>query len=91
VGEVSYADHENPVAGPLWMDNGQISDFLAPARVFTWNDISKTPWGCDNDAGLAANDLLFSSSQVREFSMEVNNNAERYYTLNGTLYPGYQR
>jgi hypothetical protein len=80
---------ENPVAGPaLDGTNGQISDFLAPARVFTWNDISiNAVCGCDNDAGLAANDLLFSSSQVREFSMEVNNNAERYYTLNGTLYP----
>jgi hypothetical protein len=59
-----------------------ITDFLSPARVLTWNDFTVNGVGaCD----LTGN--LFHSNQVREFSMTINNNAERFYTLNGTLFP----
>lgn len=59
-----------------------IRDFLSPARVLTWNDVTINGLGgCSNP------DELFRSSQVREFSMEINNNADRFYTLNGSLFP----
>lgn len=58
------------------------SDFLSPARVLTWNDVSVTALqGCGDNEG------LFFSNQVREFSFEINNNADRYYTLQGSLFP----
>lgn len=59
-----------------------IERFLSPARVFTWNDVTVNGvGGCGNP------DNLFLSNQVREFSLEINNNAERFFTLNGSLFP----
>lgn len=69
----------------LWgwvQTNPNIADFLAPARVLTWNDATITGIkGCGTDQ------VLFYSNQVREFTMEINNNAERFYTLQGSLFP----
>jgi len=67
-------------------DGMSISDFLSPARVLTWNDvtISGVP-GCGT--GNSEIDRLFGSGQVREFSFEINNNAERFFSLNGRLFP----
>lgn len=63
-----------------------ISDFLSPARVLTWNDVTISGvGGCGSGSDDAAR--LFGSAQVREFSFEINNNAERYYSLNGRLFP----
>ena len=63
----------------------KISDFLSPARVLTWNDITVSGvGGCIDDVDSAK---LFGSAQVREFSFEINNNAERYFSLNGRLVP----
>lgn len=63
-----------------------ISDFLSPARVLTWNDVTISGvGGCGS--GNEEDARLFSSAQVREFSFEINNNAERYYSLNGRLFP----
>lgn len=63
-----------------------ISDFLSPARVLTWNDVTISGvGGCGS--GAEADQRLFSSAQIREFSFEINNNAERYYSLNGRLFP----
>ncbi len=63
-----------------------ISDFLSPARVLTWNDVTISGvGGCGSGTEEAAR--LFSSAQVREFSFEINNNAERYYSLSGRLFP----
>lgn len=65
----------DPVLAPA------ITNFLSPARVMTWNDATVSGVGaCD---GLK----LFPSAQVREFSFEINNNAERYYSMNGQLFP----
>lgn len=59
-----------------------LTDFLSPARVLSWNDFTVNGLAaCDSDS------VLFHSNQVREFRMSINNNAERFYTLNGTLYP----
>lgn len=66
----------------------QIDDFLSPARILTWNDATiNAVTGCDTSALGAAFTAIFVSSQVRSFTMDINNNAERIYTLNGTLYP----
>ncbi len=63
-----------------------ISDFLSPARVMTWNDVTISGvGGCGS--GNEEDNRLFASAQVREFSFEINNNAERYYSLSGRLFP----
>lgn len=59
-----------------------IRDFLSPARVLTWNDITVNGVGGCSNAG-----DLFYSNQVREFNLEINNNAARFYSFNGSLYP----
>lgn len=60
-----------------------ITDFLAPARVLLWSDVTVTGVGkCDRN-----NKTLFRSNQVREFNFEINNNADRFYTLCGSLFP----
>jgi len=64
--------------------SGRISNYLSPARVFTWADVSVT--GYQGDC-YTVNEKLFGSHQIREFSFEVNNNAERFFALNGSLYP----
>ena len=56
--------------------------FMAPARQFMWNDVTINGVG-----GCLRDTQLFFSNQVREFTMEVNNNADRFFTLNGTLFP----
>lgn len=58
-----------------------VTDFLSPARVLTWNDVTVTGVGGCDDA------FLFGSAQIRNFTFEINNNAERYYSLNGQLFP----
>lgn len=62
-------------------DDPSTSPFLSPARVLTWNDATV------NGVGGCGEGPLFYSNQVREFSFEINNNADRYYTLNGILFP----
>jgi len=70
-GNIQYA--EEPI----------ITDFLAPARVLTWNDVT-----VNGIRGCRLNGQnLFFSNQVREFSMSINNNADRFYTLCGSLFP----
>lgn len=61
-----------------------ISTFLSPARVLTWNDVTVNGVG---GCGAFDNVDLFFSNQVREWNMEINNNAERFWTLNGSLFP----
>lgn len=56
-------------------------DYLAPARVVTWNDFVLRIWG-DTSSGLVVN-----GEQIRSFNVSLNNNAERYYTLNNKLAP----
>ena len=59
-----------------------IVDYLSPARILQWSDITI------NGVGGCSNPLdLFFSQQVRRFSLEINNNAERYFSLNGSLFP----
>jgi len=59
-----------------------IERFLSPARILTWNDVTiNGVGGCSNPED------LFFSNQVREFNMEINNNADRFYTLCGSLFP----
>lgn len=60
----------------------RIERFLSPARILTWNDVTiNGVGGCNNP------DDLFFSNQVRDFNMEINNNADRFYTFNGSLFP----
>lgn len=63
-----------------------IADYLSPARVLTWNDftvngVQFVGSSCDTQSN------LFYSNQIREFNLTINNNADRFFTLNGTLYP----
>lgn len=66
-----------------------IGDYLSPARVLTWNDVSVTGIraGGACASGTDASRILFPSNLVRNWHMRVNNNPMRVYTLNGSLYP----
>jgi hypothetical protein len=62
----------------------RLAEFLSPARVMTWNDVTVNAiGGCDDYDGVP----LFYSNQVREWNMEINNNADRFYSLQGSLFP----
>jgi hypothetical protein len=79
--------HNSQVQGAAYTTGyADIVDFLSPARVLTWNDAwvySKSDWGCSG----SSDNFLFRSGQVREFSFEINNNADRFFSLNGSLFP----
>ncbi len=68
----------DPLAEP------EISEFLSPARVLTWNDFTVN--GVQGCFGSGGNDLFYSN-QVQEFSLEINNNADRFYSMQGSLFP----
>jgi hypothetical protein len=55
-------------------------NFLAPARVVTWNDARLQIY---QDSGTT----LLQPAEIREFSCTVNNGIERYFTLNNRLAP----
>jgi len=54
-------------------------NYLAPARVATWNDV--------NIALVGMNGSNLLGQEMREFTVTVMNNLERFYTLNGSLSP----
>lgn len=54
--------------------------YISPARVVTWNDFRVACFG-----GQLAGPT--TGAGFREFSCEIRNNVERYYTLNGSLAP----
>ena len=59
-----------------------LTKFLSPARVVTWNDARIGLW---EDR---ANDLtMVDSAEIREFTCSINNNIDRFYTLNNRLAP----
>ena len=47
-------------------------------RIVTWNDI---------DFSIASSSFNIVGSETRNFTLTINNNAERYYTFNGLLTP----
>lgn len=52
--------------------------YLSPARTVTWNDAIVALFGLAGGATVLGKEL-------REFTVTVNNNLERFYTLNGSL------
>lgn len=60
---------------PSLIDNSL--NYLAPARVATWNDVAVAL------VNLGGSNVL--GNEMREFTVTLNNNLERFYTLNGTL------
>lgn len=60
-------------------DIGADLDYLSPARVVTWNDFVVRLFGDDG--------VIVSGDYIRNFEVSLNNNAERYYTLNNRLAP----
>lgn len=56
-------------------------DFLSPARVVTWNDFLLRVYGDNGELEQIRGDW------IRNFEVTVNNNAERFFTLNNRLAP----
>lgn len=54
-------------------------DMLSPARVVTWNDFTIRLYADDTTD--------ISGDWIRQFDVTVNNNADRFYTLNNRLAP----
>lgn len=78
----------NQSGNEIWpmdpLGDPRMVDFLSPARVMTWNDVTVNAiGGCYQYAGIP----LFYSNQVREWNLEINNNADRFYSLQGSLFP----
>ena len=53
---------------------------LAPARVVTWNDFRINVFAREEN-------IVVPGSFIRAFEVTLNNNADRFYTLNGKLVP----
>ncbi len=53
------------------------------SRIVTWNDANIEVGTDISNTG----DVLVASSYVRDFTVTVNNNSDRFYTLNGQLTP----
>jgi hypothetical protein len=62
-----------------------LTDFLSPARVLTWNDVTVT--GITGCSGLNPGTPLFYSNTVRNWDLNIVNNLERFFTFNGSLFP----
>jgi len=62
-----------------------ITDYLSPARILTWNDVTVT--GIGGCSAYNPGSALFLSNTVRTWEMTVANNLDRFYTFNGSLYP----
>lgn len=60
-------------------DIGSDLDYLSPARIVTWNDFAFRLYGDDS--------VDVPGDYIRQFEVTLNNNAERYYTLNNRLAP----
>ena len=60
-------------------DIGENLDYLSPARVVTWNDFAIKIWGDES--------VVVSGDYIRQFEVTLNNNAQRFYTLNSRLAP----
>ena len=56
-------------------------DFLSPARVVTWNDFLIRVFGDEGELEQIRGEWL------RNFEVTINNNAERFFTLNNKLAP----
>lgn len=54
--------------------------FLSPARIVTWNDFRINIF-CREEG------IVVPGSFIRTFEVTLNNNADRFYTLNGKLVP----
>ena len=63
-------DRERPIS-----DN--TLEYLSPARTITWNDAIVALFGIGGTSILG--------KELREFAVTINNNLERFYTLNGSL------
>lgn len=62
-----------------------LTKMLAPARIVTWNDAIISFWRENVDNSDTAGFL--TAAEIRQFTCTVNNNIERFYTLNGRLGP----
>ena len=67
--------------GGAYGDQAQRLDMLSPARVVTFNDFRIGVF-CRDQGG-----INFNGQYIRSFDVTLNNNVERYYTLNGKLAP----
>lgn len=54
--------------------------FLSPARIVTWNDFRINVF-------VREESIVVPGSYIRSFEVTLNNNADRFYTLNGKLVP----
>ena len=61
--------------------------YLAPARIVTWNDVQLALYSTATTSNDPFNGTVLNGTGIRELSIDVKNNCERYFTLNGSLGP----
>ena len=65
-----------------------LTKMLAPARIVTWNDAVMSFWRENGSpTGSTQPDGFLTAKEIRQFTCSINNNIERFYTLNGKLGP----
>jgi len=72
-------DRETPIGATDASSVFNALNYLSPARIATWNDFKVFLFG------IGSTSTEVNSSELREFSVTMNNNLERFYTLNGSL------
>jgi hypothetical protein len=58
--------------------------YLSPARQVTWNDFSILCYSADGGTRIGQD---VDGEGIRDFDLKLNNNIERAFTFNGSLYP----
>ena len=62
-----------------------IQDYLSPARVLTWNDVTVT--GIGGCSSMEPGEVFFYSNTIRNWELRVANGLDRFFTFNGSLFP----
>lgn len=77
-GVIGGANVTDNVREPLTSERSPT--FLSPARIVTWNDFRINVF-------VREESIVVPGSYIRSFEVTLNNNADRFYTLNGKLVP----
>jgi hypothetical protein len=62
-------------------------EYLSPARIITWNDFRLGMYSTFGDRLPDSGGEVIDGDGIRNFNVNINNNVERFYTLNGQLAP----
>ena len=87
IGGATESVGKSPVLRKRWNTPAEnLTKFLSPARIITWNDARFGFW-YNGESDLSANSCIIDPSEVRSFTCTLNNGIDRFYTMNNRLGP----